>query len=130
MEEFAFFLHKLSSLKREKLFIPLWRRGDMRVKKILSLLTLVFLILFLVVSAFPEDGTDPKPDPDADPWNETGSAPYHDGDDDNVIIITVSYISAPPYFTFTAQKLDISSASAVKKVSKSTHTNRRTKVVR
>ncbi|MGB2697984.1 MAG: hypothetical protein WBD28_09040 [Candidatus Zixiibacteriota bacterium] len=100
----------------------------MIVKKILSLLTLIFLILFLIVSAIPNDGTDPKPDPDADPWNETGSAPYYDNNDGNVIIITLGYISAPPYFTFTAQKVNISSAPAVKKVSKSTRSHSRSKV--
>jgi energy-converting hydrogenase Eha subunit F len=98
----------------------------MIVKKILSLLTLIFLILFLIVSAIPNDGTDPKPDPDADPWNETGSAPYND--DGNVIIITLGYISTPPYFTFTAQKVNISSAPAVKKVPNSTRSHSRSKV--
>jgi hypothetical protein len=98
----------------------------MRVKKILSLLTLVFLILFLIVSAFPDDGTDPKPDPDADPWNETGSTPFPEDEDATVIIITIGYLPSTPYFTFTAVKMSVSDAPTVTK--KSTRSHSRNKV--
>ncbi len=91
----------------------------MKAKKILSLLTLVFLLLFLIVSAFPNDGTDPKPDPDADPWNETGSTPYYD-DDIKVIIVTVGYVPASPYFTFTFTKVSVSDTPVKTKGSEST----------
>ena len=100
----------------------------MRVKKILSLLTLVFLILFLVVSAFPEDGTDPKPDPDADPWNETGSTPFPEDEDATVIIITIGYLPSTPYFTFTAVKMSVSDAPVVTKGSKSISSHSRSKI--
>jgi energy-converting hydrogenase Eha subunit F len=127
MEGFAFFLQVNKFFKKKKLFIPLWRRGDMRVKKLLSLLTLVFLILFLIVSAFPNDGTNPKPDPDADPWNETGCAPYDEGGT-TIIIITIGYLPSTPYFTFTAVKISKSDAPVIAKESKSTRSHSRSKV--
>lgn len=99
----------------------------MIVKKLLSLLTLVFLILFLIVSAFPDDGTNPKPDPDADPWNETGCAPY-DEEGTTIIIITIGFLPSTPYFTFTAVKTSTSDAPVVTKESKSTSSHSRKKI--
>jgi len=65
----------------------------MRVKKVLSLLTLIFLVFFLVIPAFP--GGDPT---DADPWNEIVSEPDPRDVDTVIIIIGSGYTPLVPYF--------------------------------
>lgn len=80
--------------KVKKLHLAL-EEGKMKVKKVLSLLTLIFLIFFLVIPAF--SGDDPT---DADPWNETVFEPDSE-DVVTVIIIIRSHISPMvPYFVF------------------------------
>lgn len=65
----------------------------MRVKKVLSLLTLIFLVFFLVIPAFP--GGDPT---DADPWNETIAEPDPRDVDTVIIIISSTFTPMVPYF--------------------------------
>lgn len=93
----------------------------MITKKILSLLTLVLLLFLLIVSAFPDDGTDP--DPDADPWNETirRDEPLPDEEDASTIIIWVRTVSIPPYFIISFDKVQISPSPATATGSNSTH---------
>jgi len=112
-----------SSLKKEKTktYISPWRRGKMMVKKILSLLTLILLLLFLIVSAFPDDGTDPQPD--ADPWDEqTGRRePLPEEEEPSIVIIGVRATSVPPYFTIVFQRAPLSPDRVVAAGSKTTH---------
>jgi len=92
----------------------------MIVKKILSLLTLILLLLFLIVSAFPDDGT--SPDPDADPWNETGRRePLPEEEDASTVIIWIRTTSLPPYFTITCAKVSVSPSRTVTAGSKTAH---------
>ena len=66
----------------------------MKVKKVLSLLALVFWIFLLVIPVF--SGDVPV---DADPWNETGGIiPELDDIDRVIIIIDVKFSPLAPRF--------------------------------
>ncbi len=85
----------------------------MRVKKVLCLFTLIFLIFFLVIPAFP--GGDPT---DADPWNETTVAPVPDDVETVIIIIGPKFTPLVPYFVM--MKVQIPSTPRVTGGSSST----------
>jgi len=93
----------------------------MITKKILSLLTLVLLLFLLIVSAFPDDGSDP--DPDADPWNETvrRDEPLPDDEDASTIIIWVRAVSYPPFFIVSFDKVQVSPSQTAVAGPNSTH---------
>lgn len=74
----------------------------MLVKKILSLLTLLFLVFFLIVSAFPDEGDDPIPD--ADPWDETTVKPV-DKDEPVILVVSVSMVPFVPYFIILFERV-------------------------
>lgn len=95
----------------------------MMVKKILSLFTLILLLLFLIVSAFPDDGTNF--DPDADPWNEnTGAEPYPEEEGTTIIVISIRTVSIPPFFVITFDKVSVSPSRQTTEESKPTHSKR------
>jgi len=99
--------------KNKNLHLALSEEGKMRVKKVLSLFTLIFLIFFLVIPVFP--GGDPT---DADPWNETTIAPAHEDVDTVIIIVGPRFSSLVPYFVM--MKVQIPSTPKVTGGSSST----------
>ncbi len=95
----------------------------MIVKKILSLLTLILLLLFLTVSAFPDE--EDNPIPDADPWNETtGREPYPEEEGTTIIVISIRTVSIPPFFVITFDKVTVSPSRQTTEESKTTHSKR------
>lgn len=79
----------------------------MKVKKVLSLLALVFWIIFLVIPAF--SGDEPV---DADPWNEAGGILPEPDDIDRVIII-IDFKFGPLAPRFVMLKVQIPSTPQV-----------------
>jgi hypothetical protein len=89
----------------------------MSTKKIVSLLTLLFLFFFLIVTAFPDD----DPITDADPWNETSGDEPIPQDESGFKIIYFKTVLFPPYFFIMYEKIPAPPSSTVTRGCKSTH---------